>query len=247
MKSVSTIFRARGVNVEEEKAPSTLATTIGIWLVAIIPPFVLLSAFGNVWKHLALGAAAWAVAVVLKFPAASLLNIFIGKHSRPAVIAALYGIMSAVAELGAAAACFSLLSPGLSLTDVIAFGVGASCIEISLVLSGGVRPGPEVRSAWISGARRSACVRHMMFIERLTTLLGHVASRGLVYLSLTLPDLSLALIAVATFGAVDGVLIYGRLASWDWFDPRVCRSFYGFITLVSLFEVGIFALAATLK
>jgi hypothetical protein len=192
-----------------------------------------------------MGAAAWVIAVAIKPPASKLVSKVVTEHQHRKIFATLQGILSALTELGIVAVCYIILFPQLSLPDAIAFGVGASSMEIFSVLALGIIadircPDWASRAAWVLGARQSLWVRYMMFIERFAALLGHVGSRGLVYLGLVHFNLVLTSIAFILFSAVDGVTVYGRLAGWDWFEPWICRSFYLFVLMVNFLEIGIF-------
>ena len=79
-------------------------------------------------------------------------------------------------------------------------------------------------------------------VERTGALLGHLGSRGLVWLAVHSPlnPAVPALLALISFSAVDGVATYGTLKKWDWLKPRTWKRFYGFATLVGTFEISLF-------
>ena len=75
--------------------------------------------------------------------------------------------------------------------------------------------------------------------ERFGALLGHIGSRGLVWLSISGPFYPFVL-AIIGFTAVDGVATYGVYKKWDWLKPKIWKRFYGFVTLVGVVEVNLF-------
>lgn len=229
---------------------SGLSTLIGVLLVAIMPA-ILVTSFGASWKMIGIGAAAWATAVAVKFPTSKLLkHVIFKKHTqKKGALATLQGLLSAMTELGVAAVCYAIFFRQPSLSNLIAFGIGASSIEIFFVLALGFIEEKRcstsaVQNAWIFGAKQSIWVRYMMLIERFAALLVHVGSRGLVYLGLTHLNLMLFLIPVVSFSAVDGTACYGKLANWNWFQPKICRLFYVFVLVIGLLEVGLFTASA---
>jgi hypothetical protein len=97
-----------------------------------------------------------------------------------------HGVASAACELAAAAAWLTAMPPG-SLVDAVGFGVGAGSAEAAYVLVlavTGPRPSDELLAVWLRGARASWCVRYAVPIERLFAAIGHLGSRGLIYLAL---------------------------------------------------------------
>ena len=87
-------------------------------------------------------------------------------------------------------------------------------------------------------------------IERTSTYLGHIATRGLVWVGLQSWYFAPAVaMAIGTFGLVDGVAAFGQDAGWNWSDPFVCRRFQAFLIAVAVVETalfvgGVFALGA---
>ncbi len=204
-------------------------------LVAIavgVPSALLLAGFVSL-KWVLLGAAAWAVAVVVKAgPGAALWLVLEKAGMPPRPKAAIWGVWSALCELGATAAVFIGSAEAPELIDAVAFGVGAGAVEAMLTVAAAVvaqddtTPSPTGFVAW-SGV-----------VERLLASTGHIASRGLVWVGLQGWPLAPAiLVGIATFAIVDGIASYGSEAKWDWTDADRLRWFYGLVAAVTAVEV----------
>jgi hypothetical protein len=156
-------------------------------------------------------------------------------------------VASAACELAAAAAWLTAMPPG-SLVDAVGFGVGAGSAEAAYVLVlavTGPRPSDELLAVWLRGARASWCVRYAVPIERLFAAIGHLGSRGLIYLALDGGAAVLwALPAVALFSLIDGIAVYGTRRSWLWHDPPVCRAAHATFATLGCAELLLFVIAA---
>ncbi|MEI9989609.1 MAG: hypothetical protein WDM86_06190 [Rhizomicrobium sp.] len=236
--------------VPQSAVPSGLPSLFGTLALMIVPPLALGFAAPSAGPCLAIGAASWAVAVAVKFGLMRLSGVRRRVEAGIAGAAA-WGLFSAVDELGllAAAVLWSGVRPDAS--GIVAFGIGASSSEIAFVLASGIAErlrglDPQVLEAWLAGARLSPWVRHMLFIERLGATLGHVGSRGLVYLAIAGGPAWAAAPAIAAFALVDGVAIRGRSRKWNWFDPATARRFYAMTLATGAAELAAFAALATL-
>jgi hypothetical protein len=120
---------------------------------------------------------------------------------------------------------------------VIGLGVGAGAFEVIIVcitplLSRAVPS--ETPSDWL--------VRWSGLLERIITLVGHTASRGLVWAAFVSPAWwPAAFFGFATFALVDGVAVYGLAQKWNWTDPRLFRRWLSFMGLAGLLEAAAFA------
>lgn len=76
-------------------------------------------------------------------------------------------------------------------------------------------------------------------------MLGHVGSRGLIWLAIHGAP-GLAAFAITGFAVVDGLAIYGTIQKWVGLEQRTWRWFYGIVTGVSLLEFSAFILFAIL-
>ncbi|MCG8402643.1 MAG: hypothetical protein MJA84_13800 [Firmicutes bacterium] len=182
-----------------------------------------------------LGAVTWAVSVGVKIVLSGLVDIEVKERLSAKHNAALQGLLSAVTELGAAAFVFLFVLPEGKLAYVIAFGAGAGIIEAAILLIVALLTKKETESAkklpWYQ--------QWTFFIERFGAFLGHVGSRGLIWLGVHGPVYSIIL-AVIGFASVDGVAVYGTYQKWDWLQPKIWKRFYGFVMLVGVAEIAVF-------
>jgi hypothetical protein len=213
----------------------------------LLPPLLIVQYAGTRTSVIFGGAAVWAASVAIKHWLARLLSRLVSAMPVESV-AALQGTLSAACELGAAAFYFARL-PFSSWSNLIAFGLGAGCAEVLYVLILGAmeglrKPSPDREAAWMAGAEQSLCVRYSVPLERFFALLGHTASRALVYLGVSSPFGGAVplVLAIVLFAAVDSVSYYGLKAEWNWNCPHLCRRFYGFVGLVTFFETIAFLL-----
>ena len=191
-------------------------------ILALAPPLVVTRTGSATWIWIGDGAASWGVALAVKILLGGWIRWAAERvtASRTAK-SALWGCWSGCCELGAAAAVFLWADPPATLGEAIGFGIGAGSIEVVYVLflSGG---GPLTWSP---------------VIERALTSIGHVSSRGLVWIGLvhesTFPEIAIALLA---FTAIDGAATYGELAGWNWGDPTLLRRFYAGLAVVTAIE-----------
>jgi hypothetical protein len=227
----------------------TLPSLGALALIAVAPPCLAIALGDASWISVAAGALIWFASVCVK-------RIVIQSARRLApfwplssgTVAALHGTASAIIELGAAAIYLSAL-PSASLSEVLAFGAGAGSAEAAYVLALGIihpQVDPDELRAWMTGAAVSWCVRYAVPVERLFALIGHVGSRGLLYVAL-MQQSSLALLwgmaAVLLFALIDGVAVYGHLKQWQWHDPVICRRAHSFFAAVSITEFALMLVA----
>jgi hypothetical protein len=227
----------------------TLPSLAALVIIVVAPPW-LATALGDAsWLTVAAGALIWFASVCVK-------RIVIQSARRLAppwplsagMVAALQGATSALIELGAAAIYLVTLRSA-SLADVLAFGAGAGSAEAAYVLALGViypQVDPNELRAWMNGAAVSWCVRYAVPVERLFALVGHVGSRGLLYVALMQPS-SLALLwgmaAVVLFALIDAVAVYGHLKQWRWHDPVICLRAHSFFAAMGMTEFALLLIA----
>jgi hypothetical protein len=222
---------------------------LAVVIIGLLPPLILVQ-YGRVssWWLIA-GGAVWVASLAVKWPLSTALASVGHERLRVPTSAVFQGLLSALVELGAAAVYLRASRRG-SLADVFAFGVGAGCVEalyvvILAVILGARGSDPDNEAAWAAGATVSLCVRYALPIERVSALLGHAGSRGLVYLSVStvpLRGIPLFILALLLFAIVDGIASYGLTVGWNWNDPCVCRRFYSFVFSISLIEAVLFLL-----
>jgi hypothetical protein len=206
---------------------------VGICVLVVVPVLAV-RRLGARWRWFAWGILSWVIGLILK-------GVFelrwddAGGASLPwGVQAAALGVVSAVAELGAAA-CF-FWRARLRLPDVLAFGVGIGAFEAVFLLVAGSLEEQNVPGA--PAAKRFAFVGAFFLLERLLTMIGHIASRVLLYVGLREKWSLPLLVSVALFSLVDGTVIYGAMANWDWSDAGLLTRFYLFLAATGGFEVA---------
>jgi hypothetical protein len=230
--------RARDAREDQRTRAITL---LGAFALILLLPVTLVVQFHSNVTAVFAGAIAWVIAQVLKI----LAHVIVSRMLRrvgPTEAASARGFVSAASELGVAGAFFLSGLPS-RIPDVIAFGAGASAIEIILLLlTGGVRrrrtldSDPRRRIG-----RRTGRVRYAFLLERSTALALHVGSRCLLYVGVMQHRPAAVACAVLSFSAVDGVAAYGKLEGWNWSDPRISRRYYAFVFMVGALNLGIFA------
>jgi hypothetical protein len=238
-------------DVESADAPSAWVGTLGTFALAVVPPAALIYLSPSAFQFFVIGAVSWVTALVAKLLCFRLPGVK-AAVARDGWGAAAWGLFSAAIELSSALIPAYLYSESLTLSEIAAFGFGASSVEIVYVVGSGIaehikRPNLEVLQAWIIGARASLWVRNMLFLERLSATAGHVSGRGLAYISLSESRPWAGIAALICFAAVDGVAIYGKSKRWNWFDPDIARKFYLFCLVVASIEVILFAASTVMR
>jgi hypothetical protein len=221
----------------------SLLSLAALTAIVVAPPWLMIGIGGASWSIVAAGAAIWAASVLAK---RALVRggrrLVPGWPGTATTAAVLQGGVSAVTELAPAAAYLTTLRSA-SLSEVLAFGIGAGAAEAAYVLALGIwkpQVDPDELLAWIEGAGVSWCVRYSVPIERLFALIGHVGARGLLYVALMHSGpfgVLWALAAITLFAAIDGVAVYGHLQRWQWSDPRVCRRAHSYFAALSVTEL----------
>jgi hypothetical protein len=221
----------------------SVASLVALTMVVVVPAWLSIAAGHATWYLVPVGAGIWGASVyakrlVMGSASARLPDMRMSDAARSAS----HGAVSAAMELVPAAA-FLVTLRSASLADLIAFGAGAGSAEAAYVLLLGIiRPqiDPDELQAWLRGAAVSWCVRYAVPIERLFALVGHVGSRGLLYVAMMAGGplgVLWGLAAVSLFTAIDGVAVYGHLKRWQWHDPMICRRAHSFFAALSLAEL----------
>jgi hypothetical protein len=242
-------------DVDDTPRHWSLASLAALIAIAVGPPWLCIGPGGVAWHLVGAGGVVWLVSVVAKSWTVRLLRAtWLPQPGSVRGAAVLQGLVSAILELGFAAAYLATAAAAFAVDfdviDIVGFGVGAGSAEAGYVLWLGVfgpKPNEDELAAWVRGARVSWCVRYSVPVERLFALIGHTGSRGLIALALFGPG-SLAwvwaVLAVALFALVDGVAVYGHQQQWQWHDPPVCRHAQSFFALVSLVEIVLFTVGS---
>jgi hypothetical protein len=225
---------------------AALSSTLTLAL-AILAPAVLIGWFREAWFYLVAGAIAWALAVALKQSFAKLTGRISAGTLPPILRAAGSGAWSALTELGLTGILFWLLSSPLPAAAVLAVGLGAASAEVLyLVVYGAIRhrATPAPPPAWLEGAKTSYVVQHIFLVERILAGAGHIASRALIYLSLSRHSPWPALLAFVVFAAIDGAAYYGEVKRWDWFCPATSSRYYGALAAAVVAEAAVLVVLA---
>jgi hypothetical protein len=183
------------------------------------PVLILRLRFGARWSSFLLGIVSFLIAVVVKFG----LSLAIPET------AVTSGVLSALTELGAAAL---FLRPRMRGADVVAFGAGIGCFEILLKTALGVVGASEAAGSAV------AVPLLLPLVEHAANLVGHTATRVMVYVGRSVRRLLPAVFALLTFSLVDGVADYGHLRGWDWGSLAVYGPFVLFVTVTATVEAG---------
>jgi hypothetical protein len=202
----------------------------GLVLLVIVPILLLRWKYGAQWKWLGLGVASWMLGVLVKQVLAVSGEAVGQERLCPVSQATINGLISALTELGAAA--WFLRRAQLRWADILAFGVAIGAFEVFVVLW-------LVWLEWLDGPPAGSLPPIFeldLLVQRSIAMMGHVASRVLVYVGLRMRWLLPALIAVTLFSLVDGVADYSLVARWDWSDPKVITGYYLFAGIVSAVE-----------
>ncbi|HEY6951887.1 MAG TPA: hypothetical protein VI758_05735 [Bacteroidota bacterium] len=225
----------------------SLLPTLASIAVGIIPVVVLISYFG-VARKLILG---WGVlAYVLgvsgfKLPLYHFIVVRLlhGKFSNT-WISISHGLLSAIAELGAALLFFIFVVPNLTLVQLIGFGTAAGAVEALMLpfiqnpLKG--TPLEEHSSEVLQRSSTNKLIPWMSVLERVLALFPHVAARGLVYISVVTGNIVPAVLAVVSFASIDGRAYFAHLEKCPFDDIRILGRFYRFIALIAVVQTVLF-------
>lgn len=224
-------------------------TTAASLAVGIIPIWVLESWFGVPRKIIVgYGFLAYIVGVTaLKLPIHHcLVERFLRARLSTAALAATQGVVSAVSELGAAAAFFVYVLPRLTYWQLIGFGVGAGAVEaIMLPFISNPFKGTALEEHADRVFRAAASVRSVQWLsvlERVWAMLLQVSARGLTYLSLAGHNPIPAIIALAGVATVDGSAYYWHLQKVRFDSLSVLANIHIFLALLAGVLLGAFLL-----
>ncbi len=225
-----------------------LLPKLGSIAVGVVPVFILIRYFGVSRKLIiGWGVLAYVVGVlVIKMPLYHyvVVRYLHGKLSNVWLSVA-QGLVSACSELGAALLFFIFVVPDLTLIQLIGFGTAAGAVEAVMLpfvrnpLEG--TPLEEHSSNVIEKSSSSKLMPWMGVVERILALFPHIATRGLLYVSVVTGNIVPGLIAVATFASLDGWAYFAHLEKWSFDKVEVLGKLYGNLALVALLQVLAFA------
>lgn len=226
-------------------------TTVASIAVGILPIWALERWFG-VPRKIIVGYGFLAYIVGVTFIKVPVHHFLVEPVLRPRLsalrLAAIQGFVSAVSELGAAAAFFVYVLPHLTYWQLIGFGVGAGAVEAIMLpfISNpfqGTKLGEHADEVFRSSAGDWR-IQSMSVVERVWAMLLHVSTRGLVYLSIAGQNPLAACVAVGGFGAVDGSAYYWHLKKWRFDSPVVLARVHVFMATAACTLMAVFLLWA---
>lgn len=181
---------------------------------------------------LLIGGGAWFIAVALKITGDVLFqrNVTIDFHDW--VTAVLSGLWASAVELGIASIAFLIWHA--TVWGAVGYALGAAAVEFMLLLpvafSGGV--GDEKKRR---GSKEPASVMtwRNFAIERVLALIGHIASRVLVWIGIAgTGGIAAFAAAFGLYTLAEGLAAYGEAKDWNWQAPRVMWPFLIVQTLI---------------
>lgn len=217
-------------------------------LVGVVPCFILIQWFGVSRKLLVgFGVLAYIIgATVIKLPLYHFVVVkFLHNRLSHLGLATVQGLLSAVAELGAALVFFLFVVPKLTFTELIGFGTAAGAVEgIILPFIKPFKGTPLEEHTAVVEKRMAAKMSEewLGVLERVLAYLPHIGARGLVYVGVVTQNVLPTLIAVATFATIDGRIYYAHLQKRAFDDPRVLGKFYLYFGAIGCLQMLCFLL-----
>ncbi len=226
--------------------PSIASVAVGV------VPIAVLIGFWGVPRKLILG---WGIlsyiigVTVLKLPVYHLFVVPV-LHSRlsPFWLSCTQGVISALCELGSAALFFLFVVPELTLPQLVGFGVAAGSVEAVVLpfIGNPFSATPLEKHAEETLVRTldRPAFAWLGVLERILASATHVATRGLIYVAVTIPEFIPGFIAVATFAALDGRGYYAHLSRWRFDDTGVLLRFYRSFAVIASIQIIAFLIYA---
>ena len=189
----------------------------------------------SIWAWFLLGAATWALAVVLKVLADVVVRRSMTAELRDWLASLLSGVWSSLCELGLAALAFWIWSA--TFADALVVAVGAALAEFLILL-----PAPVVAN-WNKKPQtkaKEAAGWNAFLAERAVIFANHLASRGLVWLAVAgAGGLAAAGSALGLFALIEAIQAYGQAKEWDWLNTRVLWTYLTVLTTVVAIEIAL--------
>lgn len=229
----------------DSRQPSPIVDILVTALICVVAPLIAAVFWVAEWRWVWLGALSWVIGLLVKVPLDGLVDYLL-KQRPAAARASASGLVSAVSELGVAAAVFVTAQPPADpLNAILTFAVAGGVTEAALLLAliPFQRPEQRVVESWVSHAKASRLIRYQMFVERTITLAGHIGARGLFIVAIHARVWPLLALPVLTFAAVDGLASYGFHVGWDWCEPGRARRFYGACAGIAITELAVMVIA----
>lgn len=182
------------------------------------------------------GVAAWIAGIGLKIAVAVPLAHIAAIERCKIAHAGASGILSAVAEMGAAVGFAWYFLPTAGTREIVAFAFAAATVETMVLMAEGFWSTSDSRhlASWSKNANYDFFVRHALFVERSVAILLHVGTRTLAVVGFVSGAYGWVALATLTFGALDGVADFGEEEEWQWYDRRVFYWYFGAIAAAGL-------------
>ena len=222
------------------RPPLWYFTTAASLAVGILPIWALENWFG-VPRKIIVGYGFLAYIVGVTFVKMPLYHFVVERVLHPRLsntaLAGTQGVLSAVSELGAAAAFFVLVIPELSYWQLVGFGVGAGAVEAIMLpfISNPFRGGTlgEHADEVFRASAENQSVQWLSVLERIWAMLLQVSARGLVYFSVASHNPIPACVGLAGFSVVDGSAYYWHLQKWRFDSLPVLARVHAFLGLIA--------------
>ena len=203
--------------------------------VLVVAPVAVLRKVGASWRWFLFGILSWCLAVVAKTILTASFAATLMANASPWQQGLVYGALSALTELGAAALLLRRVE--LSLPNALAFGAGIGAFEVLFTVGLGLLEGLDAQPAPVL-AERLAFIGGFFVWERVIAFCGHVASRLLIYLAVARRQWAPAVLTFVTFALIDGSASFGIASGWDWNSDQVMTRFLVFAGAVCLVEMA---------
>lgn len=205
-------------------------------------PIAALRFLGRIrWSWLMMGVGGYLLGFVAKIPAGLVIEAEGPGAGRPVVQAIFMGSASAAAELGVAGLVLAAGMRGrgaLPWASVLAFGVGAGVFELLMMLPLGLAQIYDETGSLPSVAGFTDMVGWTFLLERGLTLVGHSASRTLLYTGLHTRAMWALIGCFVLFGLNDGLPTYIGAKGWEW-TPRMMSMFYVIAAIITTVEIAL--------
>lgn len=204
---------------------------------AVLPVWVLRVWYGAQWRWFLFGIASYVAGIVVK------LLYFVawevtGPHGlAPSVEATMSGAVSAATELGAAALIFWLaLRKGgrVGWPNALAFGAAIGVFEMLGLLPIGLTQIMNETGTLPTAGVFAGALGWDFLIERWVTVVGHTASRALLYIAIRYRSWLAGCLCFALFTLNDGAAAYPDLRGWEWTDALLRRFSFLFTALAAV-------------
>jgi hypothetical protein len=188
----------------------------------------------EIWNWFLVGAATWALAIILKVLADFMVQRSNLAELKDWVAAALSGIWSTLCELGLFALALWFWSA--TFADALVAALGAALAEFIMLL-------PAVLSAHFAksqGKTKDQANWRAFFFERSLFMGNHLLSRALVWFGV-MGGAGLAAIgaAMAFFAITETTQAYGQARGWDWLSRQTQTIFFGFLITIMIAEAAL--------